>query len=42
MINVAGDGFNQLSGPYDAKEIGDFTGLTAAVLAVTAKGNPPK
>jgi hypothetical protein len=26
--NVAGDGFNQLSGPYDAKEIGDFTGLT--------------
>jgi hypothetical protein len=28
MINVAGDGFNQLSGPYDAKEIGDFTGLT--------------
>jgi outer membrane protein assembly factor BamB len=26
--NVAGDGFNQLNGPYDAKEIGDFTGLT--------------
>ena len=27
-INVGGDGFNQLNGPYDAKEIGDFTGLT--------------
>jgi outer membrane protein assembly factor BamB len=27
-INVAGDGFNQLNGPYDAKEIGDSTGLT--------------
>lgn len=23
-----GNGFNQLNGPYDAKEIGDFTGLT--------------
>lgn len=28
MINVGGDGFNQLNGPYDAKQIGDFTGLT--------------
>jgi hypothetical protein len=28
MINVGGDGFNQLNGPYDAKEVGDFTGLT--------------
>ncbi|RDS79674.1 hypothetical protein DWU98_16545 [Dyella monticola] len=27
-LNVAGDGFNQLNGPYDAKQIGDFTGLT--------------
>jgi outer membrane protein assembly factor BamB len=27
-INVGGDAFNQLNGPYDAKEIGDFTGLT--------------
>jgi hypothetical protein len=27
-INVGGDGFNRLNGPYDAKEIGDFTGLT--------------
>jgi len=27
-INVGGDGFNQLNGPYDAKQIGDFTGLT--------------
>lgn len=28
MLNVIGDGFNQLNGPYDAKKIGDFTGLT--------------
>jgi hypothetical protein len=27
-INVGGDGFNRLNGPYDAKAIGDFTGLT--------------
>ncbi|MBV8034278.1 hypothetical protein [Roseateles sp.] len=27
MLNVAGRGFNQLNGPYDAKLIGDFTGL---------------
>lgn len=27
-LNVGGDGFNQLNGPYDAKQIGDFTGLT--------------
>lgn len=27
-LNVAGDGFNQLNGPYDAKQVGDFTGLT--------------
>jgi len=27
-LNMAGDGFNQLNGPYDAKQIGDFTGLT--------------
>jgi outer membrane protein assembly factor BamB len=27
-LNVPGDGFNELNGPYDAKEIGDFTGLT--------------
>jgi hypothetical protein len=26
--NVGGSGFNQLNGPYDAKQIGDFTGLT--------------
>ena len=26
--NVAGNGFNQLNGPYDAKQIGDYTGLT--------------
>jgi len=25
---TAGTGFNQLNGPYDAKQIGDFTGLT--------------
>lgn len=28
MTNVIGNGFNQLNGPYDAKDIGDFTGLT--------------
>lgn len=28
MLNVGGNGFNQLNGPYDAKVIGDFTGLT--------------
>ncbi|MGA7410115.1 MAG: hypothetical protein WBW33_06490 [Bryobacteraceae bacterium] len=27
-LNVAGNGFNRLSGPYDAKAVGDFTGLT--------------
>jgi hypothetical protein len=27
-LNVTGDGFNQLNGPYDAKVIGDFNGLT--------------
>lgn len=29
MINVVGNGPNQLNAPYDAKQIGDFTGLTA-------------
>jgi hypothetical protein len=28
VINMGGDGFNQLNGPYDAKDIGVFTGLT--------------
>jgi hypothetical protein len=28
VLNVAGVGFDQLNGPYDAKVIGDFTGLT--------------
>jgi hypothetical protein len=28
MTNVAGDGFNRLNGPYDAKAVGDYTGLT--------------
>jgi hypothetical protein len=27
-INVAGNGPNQLNGPYDAKVVGDYTGLT--------------
>lgn len=27
-LNVMGNGFNLLNGPYDAKQIGDFTGLT--------------
>jgi len=26
--NVSGDTFNRLNGPYDAKQIGDFTGIT--------------
>jgi hypothetical protein len=28
MIGVTGTGFNQLNAPYDAKQIGDYTGLT--------------
>jgi hypothetical protein len=28
QLNVAGSGFNRLNGPYDAKRIGDFTGLS--------------
>jgi hypothetical protein len=28
VLNVIGDGFDMLNGPYDAKVIGDFTGLT--------------
>ncbi len=28
MIQVDGNGFNQLNAPYDAKVVGDFTGLT--------------
>ncbi len=28
MTNIGGDGLNQLNGPYDAKQIGDYTGLT--------------
>ena len=27
-LNPPGDGFNRLNGPYDAKVVGDFTGLT--------------
>ena len=27
-LNFGGDDFNELTGPYDAKKIGDFTGLT--------------
>lgn len=27
-LNTAGSGFNRLNGPYDAKRIGDFTGLS--------------
>jgi hypothetical protein len=27
-LNSPGDGFNELNGPYDAKQVGDFTGLT--------------
>lgn len=32
MLNVGGDGFNQLNGPYDAKTVGDFTGLTPPLI----------
>ena len=28
MIQTDGNGFNQLNAPYDAKVIGDYTGLT--------------
>jgi hypothetical protein len=31
QLNVAGTGFNLLNGPYDAKKIGDFTGLTPPI-----------
>jgi hypothetical protein len=27
-LNVIGSGFDQLNGPYDAKDVGDYTGLT--------------
>jgi hypothetical protein len=27
-LNVSGSGFNQLNGPYDAKDVGDYTGLS--------------
>lgn len=29
QIGVAGNGFNELNAPYDAKVVGDYTGLTA-------------
>jgi hypothetical protein len=28
MIDTDGNGFNQLNAPYDAKVVGDYTGLT--------------
>ena len=28
MLNTPGSGFNQLNAPYDAKVVGDYTGLT--------------
>jgi hypothetical protein len=28
QIGVAGTGFNELNAPYDAKVVGDYTGLT--------------
>jgi hypothetical protein len=31
QTNVAGNTFNRLNGPYDAKQIGDFTGLTPPI-----------
>ena len=32
-LGVAGNGFNRLNAPYDAKVIGDFTGLTSPFAA---------
>jgi len=29
QIAVPGSGFNELNAPYDAKVVGDYTGLTA-------------
>jgi hypothetical protein len=29
QIGVAGTGFDELNAPYDAKVVGDYTGLTA-------------
>ncbi|MFY9648042.1 MAG: hypothetical protein WAK29_22900 [Terriglobales bacterium] len=29
QIAVPGNGFNELNAPYDAKVVGDYTGLTA-------------
>jgi hypothetical protein len=31
QLNMPGNGANQLNGPYDAKKIGDFTGLTPPI-----------
>ena len=28
ILNVPGNGFNELNGPYDAKVVGDYFGLT--------------
>lgn len=40
MLNVIGHGFNQLNGPYDAKVIGDFTGLTDPRSKTMVENNP--
>ncbi|MBV9155507.1 MAG: hypothetical protein JO097_04550 [Acidobacteriaceae bacterium] len=39
MLNVTGNGFNQLNGPYDAKAIRDFTGLTPPFDSDSDHGN---
>ena len=31
LLNTPGKGFNRLNGPYDAKVVGDFTGLTPPI-----------
>jgi hypothetical protein len=28
QLNILGSGFDLLNGPYDAKAVGDYTGLT--------------
>jgi len=39
QIAVAGTGFDMLNGPYDAKVVGDYTGLTPPFGDDDAEGN---
>lgn len=40
QLNMAGDGFDMLNGPYDAKDINDFTGLTSPKKLGEGKQGP--